>query len=52
LINPQKRSGAKKPTPTAGLSSFKNSGRGKKLFTAPSSLQIRKAAFLKAAFAY
>jgi len=35
-MNPQKRSGAKKLTPTAGLSSFNNSGRGKKLFAKPS----------------
>ncbi|MCF8027191.1 MAG: hypothetical protein K9K81_02405, partial [Desulfobacteraceae bacterium] len=31
-----KRSGAKKLTPAARLPSCKNSGRGKKLFTAPS----------------
>jgi hypothetical protein len=32
-MNPQKRSGAKKLTPTAGFPSCNNSGRGKKLFT-------------------
>jgi len=40
-MNPQKRSGAKKLTPTAGLPSCNNSGRGKKLFTIPSSMFIK-----------
>ncbi|MCF8028262.1 MAG: hypothetical protein K9K81_07845, partial [Desulfobacteraceae bacterium] len=39
--NLRKRSGAKKLTPAAGLSSCKNSGRGKKLFTVPSTFDIR-----------
>ncbi|MCF8028930.1 MAG: hypothetical protein K9K81_11240, partial [Desulfobacteraceae bacterium] len=38
--NLRKRSGAKKLTPAAGLSSCKNSGRGKKLFTAPSEIRL------------
>jgi len=41
LMNPQKRSGAKKLTPTAGFPSCNNSGRGKKLFTVPFFLCLR-----------
>jgi hypothetical protein len=43
MEKPRKRSGAKKLTPAAGLPSCNNSGRGKKLFTAPSKV-IQKTA--------